>query len=74
MGMKPTTTERTPPPRKHIFPSSEPVVEETQTEAGKERKARESRRERLLRLICGRKNQKAEEKAISSEYWPVKRL
>jgi hypothetical protein len=68
MGMKPTTTERTPPPRKHIFPSSEPVVEETQTEAGKERKARESRRERLLRLICGRKNQKAEEKAISSEY------
>jgi hypothetical protein len=42
-----------------------------QTEASKERKARESRRERLLRLICGRKNQKAEEKAISSEYWPV---
>jgi len=68
MGMKPTTTERTPPPRKHIFPSSEPVREETQTEAGKERKARESRRERLLRLICGRMNQKAEEKAISSEY------
>jgi hypothetical protein len=74
MGMKPTTTERTPPPRKHIFPSSEPVREETQPEAGKKRKARESRRERLLRLICGRKNQKAEEKAISSEYWPVKRL
>jgi hypothetical protein len=68
MGMKPTTTERTPPPRKHIFPSSEPVREETQPEAGKKRKARESRRERLLRLICGRKNQKAEEKAISSEY------
>ena len=74
MGMKPTTTERTPPPRKHVFPSSERVREETQTEAGKERKARESRRERLLRLICGRKNQKAEEKAISSEYWPVKCL
>jgi hypothetical protein len=74
MGMKPTTTERTPPPRKHIFPSSEPVREETQPEAGKKRKARESRRERLLRLICGRKNQKAEEKAISSQYWPVKRL
>jgi hypothetical protein len=71
MGMKPTTTERTPPPRKHIFPSSEPVREETQPEAGKKRKARESRRERLLRLICGRKNQKAEEKAISSQYWPV---
>ena len=63
MGMKPTTTERTPPPRNHIFPSSEPVGEETQTEAGKERKAeRESSRKRLLRLICGRKNQKAKEK------------
>ena len=74
MGMKPTTTERTPPPRKHIFPSSEPVGEETQTEAGKERKARESKRERLLRRICGRRNQKAGEQAISFEYWPVKRL
>jgi hypothetical protein len=29
MGMKPTTTERTPPPRKHIFPSSKTVGEET---------------------------------------------
>ena len=72
MGMKPTTTKRTPPPRKHIFPSSEPVREET-NRGGQGRKARERRRERLLRLICGRKNQKAEEKAIS-EYWPVKRL
>jgi hypothetical protein len=67
MGMKPTTTERTPPPRKHIFPSSEPVGEET-NRGGQGKKRRESRRERLLRLICGRKNQKAEEKAISSEY------
>src|SRR5215831_4040092 len=25
MGMKPTTTERAPPPREHIFPSSEPL-------------------------------------------------
>ncbi len=63
MGMKPTTTKRTPPPRKHIFPSSEPVREET-NRGGQGRKARERRRERLLRLICGRKNQKAEEKAI----------
>src|SRR6516162_3594469 len=29
MGMKPTTTERTPPPREHIFPSSKPVGKET---------------------------------------------
>jgi len=29
MGMKPTTTERTPPLREHIFPSSKPVGEET---------------------------------------------
>src|SRR5215469_11925693 len=29
MGMKPTTTERAPPPRKHIFPSRKPVGEET---------------------------------------------
>jgi hypothetical protein len=29
MGMKPTTTERTPPPREHIFSSSEPDGEET---------------------------------------------
>jgi hypothetical protein len=73
MGMKPTTTERTPPPRKHIFPSSERVREETNRgEQGKKaRESSESRREGLLRLICGRKNQKAEEKAISSEYWPV---
>jgi len=63
MGMKPTTTKRTPPPRKHIFPSSELVREET-NRGGQGRKARERRRERLLRLICGRKNQKAEEKAI----------
>src|SRR6266446_7785188 len=38
MGMKPTTTERTPPPREHIFPSSEPVREET-NRGGQGRKA-----------------------------------
>jgi hypothetical protein len=27
MGMKPTTTERTPSPREHTFPSSEPLEE-----------------------------------------------
>jgi len=37
MGMKPTTTKRTPPPRKHIFPSSDPFGKK-QTEAGKEEK------------------------------------
>jgi hypothetical protein len=70
MGMKPTTTERTPPPRKHIFPSTKPVGEET-NRAGKKR---ESRRERLLRLIFGRRNQKVgrtEEQTVSFEYWPV---
>ena len=29
MGMKPTTTERALPPREHVFPSSEPPEEET---------------------------------------------
>ena len=29
MGMKPTTTERAPPPRKHIFLSSEPLGKKT---------------------------------------------
>jgi hypothetical protein len=73
MGMKPTTTERTPPPRKHIFPSSEPRWGRNKQRRARKEKQRESRRERLLRLICGR-NQKAEEQAVSSEYWPVKRL
>ena len=54
MRMKPTTTERAPPPREHIFLSSEPLRKK-QTKAGKKR---ESRRERLLRLIFGRRNQK----------------
>jgi hypothetical protein len=36
MGMKPTTTERTPPPREHIFPSSE-LLGKKQTEAGRKR-------------------------------------
>src|SRR5215472_2480389 len=67
MGMKPTTTERTPPPRKHIFPSTKPVGEETNRPG----KKRESRRERLLRLIFGRRNQKVgrtEEQTVSFEY------
>jgi len=34
MGTKPTTTERTPPPREHTFPSSE-SLEEKQNRAGK---------------------------------------
>jgi hypothetical protein len=39
MGMKPTTTERTPPPREHSFPSSKPVGEETNRDSQeKERK------------------------------------
>jgi hypothetical protein len=39
MGMKPTTTERTPPPREHIFPSSKPVGKETNRDSQeKERK------------------------------------
>jgi hypothetical protein len=51
MGMKPTTTKRTPPPRKHSFSSSEPR-EEKQT--GRVRKEK-SKRERLLRLDLRKK-------------------
>jgi hypothetical protein len=43
-----------------------------QTEAVK--KKRESRRERLLKLICERRNQKAGEQVTSLEYWPVNNL
>ena len=60
MGMKPTTTERTSPPRKHIFPSSKPVGKETNR--GTQEKS-ESRRERLLKLICERRNQKTGKQA-----------
>jgi hypothetical protein len=42
MGMKPTTTERTPPPRKHIFPSSEPF--------GKKHKQRRARKEKRQKV------------------------
>src|SRR5215469_3319214 len=68
MGMKPTTTERTPPPREHIFPSSKPVGKETNRGSQeKERKQKGkaietdlrkkesegSRTSHILRLLAG---------------------
>jgi len=68
MGMKPTTTERTPPPREHIFPSSKPGGRETNRAV---KKKRGSRRERLLKVICERRNQKVGGTNCLFEYWPV---
>jgi hypothetical protein len=62
MGMKPTTTERTPPPREHTFPPVN-LWRRNKQEAGKKK----SKRERLLKLNRPRRkeNQKAEEQPIT---------
>ena len=62
MGMKPTTTERTPPPREHTFPPVN-LWRRKQQEAGKKK----SKRERLLKLNRPRRkeNQEAEEQPIT---------
>jgi hypothetical protein len=40
MGIKPTTTKRTPPLREHFFSSSEPREEKQTGRARKEKRAR----------------------------------
>jgi hypothetical protein len=67
MGMKPTTTERTPPPREHTFPSSEPLEEK------QNRRERKSKKQKGKAIeTCGseeeerRENQKSEEHSLYS--------
>jgi|SRR5690348_16507797 hypothetical protein len=38
MGMKPATTERTPPPQEHVFSSSEHLEGEANTAGGEEKR------------------------------------
>ena len=76
MGIKPTTTKRTLPPREHSFSSSQPQKEKQTGRARKEK----SKRERLLRFDLrkkeseGWKNHATSEDNPSPEYWPVKLL
>lgn len=70
MGMKPATTERTPPPWEHTF-----LLQEKQSEEVLKKKEK-SKRERLFRMDQRKKqeNQKHEEQLIFGEsrrYWPV---
>jgi hypothetical protein len=54
MGTKPTTTERTPPPREHTFPPVN-LWRKNKQEAGKKK----SKRERLLKLNRPRRKEKS---------------
>jgi len=60
MGMKPTTTERTPPPRQHTFSSSEPL-EEKENQRGKKIEKQKGKAIETDSEQERRKKQKAEE-------------
>src|SRR2546430_11491300 len=60
MGMKPTTTERTPPPRQHTFSSSEPL-EEKENQRGKKIEKQKGKAIETDPEQERRKKQKAEE-------------
>jgi hypothetical protein len=72
MGMKPTTTERTPPSRKHTFLLQHAGLKRNKHKSRGGKKEERSKRERLFQNSAKQEgNQEPEEQAMQEDIFPM---